>query len=216
MRTGTIFERSSVPLHKWIYAIYMTVTERKGISSLQLSKQIGVTQKTAWFMQVRIREACGDGSDGGMLSGEVEVDEVYIGGKEKNKHEWKKLHEGRGAVGKQAVVGLRERATGRTVAMPVGDTKKETLQGTIKQHVKKGSSVYTEEATAYQGLAGYEHGHVKHSAGEYVGANDIHTNSIESVWALLRRGLYGVWHHAGRKHLHLRFKPLGNQSSCFN
>src|ERR1700690_722143 len=117
IRTGTIFERSHIPLHKWLYAMYLLVTARKGISSLQLGKEIGVTQKSAWFMLQRLREACGSGDDLDKLRGIVEVDECFIGGKERNKHEHKKLKAGRGSVGKTAVVGLRERG-GRCDARP--------------------------------------------------------------------------------------------------
>ncbi len=107
VRTGTIFERSHVPLHKWIYSMYLLVTARKGISSLQLSKEIGITQKSAWFVLHRLREACGNKLE--KLQGIVEIDESFFGGLEKNKHESKKLKKGRGTAGKKAIIGMRER-----------------------------------------------------------------------------------------------------------
>lgn len=199
VRTGTIFERSHVPLHKWLYAMYLVVTARKGISSLQLSKEIGVTQKTAWFMLGRLRESCGD-HVGRKLTGIVEVDEAFIGGKEGNKHSRKKLRAGRGTVGKQPVIGLRERG-GRSIAKPIKDTDGATLKSEIARYVEVGSEVHTDEHIGYKGLEGFKHNSVSHSAGEYVGPGDITTNSVESMWAVLKRGLYGTWHHCSVKHL---------------
>ena len=200
IRTGTIFERSHVPLHKWLYAMYLVVTARKGISSLQLSKEIGVTQKTAWFILQRLREACGGDDD--KLRGIVEIDEVYIGGLERNKHASKKSRAGRGPSGKQPVLGMRQRG-GPSKAMPIDRTDKATIHAQIAQHVALGSTVYTDEHKSYSGLAAaYRHGTVNHGAGQYVGANDIHVNGAEAMWAVFRRGLYGTWHLVSRKHLH--------------
>jgi transposase-like protein len=200
IRTGTIFERSHIPLHKWLYSMYLLVTARKGISSMQLAKEIGITQKSAWFMLGRLREACAGELD--KLQGTVEADESFFGGKEANKHESKKLRSGRGSVGKTAVVGLRERG-GRTIAYPVPNTDKENLEGAVLENVEVGTQLMTDESTSYAGIGGlfFDHDTVNHSAGEY-SRGDVNTNSIESVWAVMKRGMYGVYHHASAKHLH--------------
>ena len=201
IRTGTIFERSHIPLHKWLYAMYLLVTARKGISSLQLGKEIGVTQKSVWFMLQRLREACSAPDSIDKLRGIVELDECFIGGKEANKHEHKKLKAGRGSVGKTAVLGMRERG-GRTKAMPIKSTSIEDIQTAIHANVEVGSTLFSDEATGYIGLNGlfFRHESVNHSAKEYVNGM-ASTNGIESVWAVLKRGVNGVYHQISAKHL---------------
>ncbi len=201
VRTGTIFERSHVPLHKWVYAMYLLVTARKGISSMQLAKEIGVTQKSAWFMLQRLREACG--GDLEKLQGLVEIDETYIGGLEGNKHESQKLRMGRGAVGKTAVLGMREKGKrGRVKAKVIADTEAGTIVDEIVQAVEVGSTLHTDQHGAYRDIGGlfFDHDTINHSQGEYV-RDGVSTNSIESVFAVLKRGLIGVYHHASPKHL---------------
>jgi hypothetical protein len=179
IRTGTIFERSHVPLHKWVYAMYLLVTARKGISSLQLAKEIGITQKSAWFVLHGLREACG--GDFKKLRGIIEIDECFVGGIEANKHENKKLRAGRGTVGKTPVLGMRERG-GRTLATPIDNTDNETVQAKIHRHVESGSILHTDEAGAYAGIGGlfFEHDTVNHSEGEFV-RDGVTTNGVESV-----------------------------------
>jgi transposase-like protein len=204
VRTGTIFERSHVPLDKWLYVIYLLMTARKGISSLQLSKEIGVTQKTAWFMLQRLREACGndknnDDDSNGFLRGIVEADETFIGGKEMNKHESKKLKAGRGTVGKAIVFGIRERG-GNVKARLLSSTSAIAIQGAVRELVSPGSVLCTDEHSSYRGMNEFQHHIVNHSAKQFVDGMS-HTNGIESVWAVLKRGFYGTYHSFSVKHL---------------
>ncbi|MDR0517577.1 MAG: IS1595 family transposase [Fibromonadaceae bacterium] len=198
VKTCTIFERSKIPLCKWLYAFYLILTARKGVSSLQISKELGITQKSAWFMLHRVREAMK--SKNFILDGIVECDETYIGGKKRNKHWDKKFIPGRGPVGKIPVFGMVER-NGRAKSVVVDNTGKNMLQGIIRENVEQGTTICTDEWKSYIGLnKDYTHLTMKHNAFQFKDGIAC-TNSIESRWAILKRGYHGVYHCMSPKHL---------------
>lgn len=199
---GTIFENSQIPLGKWFAAIYLISSHKKGISSVQLSKDIGVTQKTAWFMLQRIRYAFTNDNYDGKLFGIVQCDEVYIGGKNKNRRGNNRVHnaQGRSLKDKTPVFGMLKTG-GKVYTNVVPNTKAETLKPIIQQMVKEGSIVVTDEWKAYKNMpAGYHHVAINHSQEEYV-RGAFHTNAIEGFWSLLKRGIYGIYHAVSSKHL---------------
>ena len=201
VRTGTTIENSRLPLRKWAFATYLYVTNLKGVSSMRLHRELKVTQKTAWFMLHRLREAWGE-SGLEQFVGPVEADETYMGGKRMNMPKAKRRKmKGRGAVGKTAVVGTKDRATNRVSARTTESTDASALSGFVAERTQPGAKVFTDESKAYSPLgADFNHEVVNHSADEYVRGN-VHTQGIESFWAMLKRGHKGVYHQMSPKHL---------------
>ena len=197
VKTGTVMCKSHIPLRKWVFAIYLHLTSLKGVSSMKLHRDIGVSQPCAWFMLQRIRRAWE--SDDSPFAWPIEVDETFMDGKERNKHKGKKLRAGRGTVGKTAIVGAKDRKTNRIKAAVVKATDAKTLQGFVVATALAGATVYTDDAAAYKGMP-FDHASVRHSVGEYVDGM-AHTNGIESFWSMLKRAHKGVYHKISAKHL---------------
>ena len=207
VKTGTVMQGSNLPVRKWALGIYLMSTSLKGVSSMKLHRDLGITQKTAWMMEHKIRQGW---ADGGPLSGTVEVDETYIGGKRKNMSNAhrKAIREtedggGRGGKGKAIVAAAKQRG-GAIRAAPVSNTDRATMRGFVEDRVAPGSQLYTDEAATYERLPDlfnrYSHETVRHSVSEYV-RGDVHTNGAESFWSMLKRGYHGTYHHWSAKHL---------------
>lgn len=208
VKTKLIFHKTNMPLIKWFMAIWLILSHKKGISSIQLGKDIGVTQKTAWFMMHRIRKALGLDNDvgeddsGGKLNGTVEIDESFIGGKNKNRHRDKKVKasQGRSFKDKVPVFGMLQR-NGRVIAKVVKDTSVKSLSPLIYNHIEFGSNLYTDEWNYGVGADYYyNHRNVNHGAGFY-GSGDLTTNHIEGFWALIKRSIMGIYYHWSKKHM---------------
>ena len=197
VRVGSLMGRSHISYQKWAIGIYLHLTSLKGVSSMKLHRDLGITQKAAWFMLHRIRDAY-EQEPSIMEEGAVEIDEAYIGGLEKNKHVNKKLGSDHRS-GKAIVVGIKNRKTGEVRASVVPNTARETLQGFVRQHVKADLKKYTDEAVAYKGLL--NHDAVQHSIGKWVDGL-AHTNGMESFWAMLKRAYHGTYHRMSVQHLH--------------
>jgi len=212
LKTGTIFEDSPIGLEKWLPAAWLIIGAKNGISSYELHRGLGVTQKTAWFMLHRIRLAMQDGGFN-MLAGEVEVDETYIGAKARNMHKAKRAEkiQGRGPEGKEIVFGMVERG-GKVVVDHVENRRKKELQSLICERVEAGAAIFSDELLSYDGLSeDYRHAVINHAV-EYVNGN-VHTNTMENFWSLLKRGLHGTYISVEPFHL---FRYLDEQAFRYN
>ena len=205
-RTGTILADSNIGYRDWALAIYLVLTNLKGVSSMKLHRDLGVTQKTAWFMLHRIREAMTD-RQSEPFAGPVEADETYIGGKARNMSAKRRAavnpKPGRDTGHKVPVVGVKDRTSNRVSARPVADVSASSLTGMIAETVEPGARVFTDEWRSYRPLAslGYCHERVQHGTREFV-RGDAHTNGIESLWSMFKRGYMGTYHKMSRAHLH--------------
>ena len=212
LKTGTIFEDSALGLDKWLVALWLIVNCKNGISSAEIARHLDITQKSAWFMAHRLRFALHYGSFD-KLSGDVEVDETFIGGKARNMHvaQRKRRITGTGGKDKTAVLGVLERG-GKVRTTVVDNRRKKTLQAEVKKHVEAGSALYTDALMSYDGLAGeYAHQVVDHAVAYADGT--VHTNGLENFWSLLKRGLNGTYVSVEPFHL---FRYLDEQAFRFN
>ncbi len=211
IKTGTIMEDSPLPLSTWLVAIWLEANAKNSISSYEVMRSLGVTQKTGWFMQQRIRLAMQNGDFFKKLTGEVEVDETFIGGKARNMHAGRRKAKGRGAAGKAVVMGLLERH-GEVRTLVVDNTKRRTLLPHVHTHVEKGAQVFTDALASYSGLSpSYVHQVIDH-AECYVKGN-VHTNGMENFWSLFKRCIKGT--HISVEPFHL-FRYLDAESFRFN
>jgi transposase-like protein len=211
LKTGTIFEDSPIGLDKWLAALWLVVNCKNGVSSCEVARDLGVTQKTAWFMNHRLRFAL-NGGGLGKLSGEVEADETFIGGKARNMHAIKRAAKitGTGPKDKTAVMGILERG-GKVRTSVIPNRKKKALQSEVRKHVEAGSAIYTDALKSYEGLNEFEHQVVDHAV-QYVDGK-IHTNGLENFWSLLKRGLNGTYISVEPFHL---FRYLDEQTFRYN
>jgi transposase-like protein len=213
LKTDTIFEDSPIQLEKWLTAAWMIIACKNGISSYELHRGLGVTQKSAWFMLHRIRLAMQE-TGFNKMSGAVEADETFIGGKARNMHAGKRaarIH-GRGTIGKQIVFGLLERKTGRVHIEHVETRRKGELTSIVREKVRRGSEVMTDELLSYDGLnSDYAHKVINH-AEQYVNGH-VHTNRMENFWSLLKRGIGGTYVAVEPFHL---FRYLDEQAFRYN
>ena len=202
LKTGTLMQGSKLGYQTWAVAIYLAMTGLKGVSSMKLHRDLEITQKSAWHLAHRIRKAI-EGGEAAMFSGPAEADETYIGGKRANMSNAKRKElagTGRGAVGKAAVAGVKDRETNRVAARRMEETDASALQSFVREHVEPGATLYTDEAAAYAGMPEYDHEAVKHSAKEFV-RGMASTNGMESFWSMLKRGYQGTYHKFSEKHL---------------
>jgi transposase-like protein len=212
VKLGTVMEDSPIGLDKWLSAIWLIVSAKNGISSYEIHRALGITQKSAWFLMHRIRKAMQAGTFR-KLMGDVEVDETFIGGLARNMHKNKRSKVSKtGFIGKVAVMGLLERHGGEVRCQIVSDTTRATMQPQVRQHIEEGSNVYSDAHSAYTGLDdAYIHAVINHGE-EYVRGN-IHTNGIENFWSLLKRGIKGTYVSVEPFHL---FRYLDEQAFRFN
>lgn len=213
VKVGTIFEDSALPLGKWLTAAWLIANCKNGVSSYEIARDLKVTQKSAWFMLQRIRAAMQDELEGGKLGGEVEVDETFIGGKARNMHKDVRARKvtGTGGKDKAMVLGMVERG-GKVRTMVVDNRRRHALQTSVREHVEAGSAIFSDELKSYNGLAAdYKHEVINHAV-EYANGN-VHTNTMENFWSLLKRGLHGTYISVEPFHL---FRYLDEQAFRYN